>query len=210
MTKKYDPATAKEIIAKSKKMQLDTTDERMQNLPAGVPFERSSIKYNILESLQTGVHSKTTIEFGGYEFSMRLLSTKELRDIDVKVRNLVLNDKSILPEHEDNMRGVFILEKALTSCPEASDGILNANDIDSLDLNYLLGLLDEYRAFVAKCDLSIDNMTDEQFGEVVELIRGKQIHPRDLSHRLLVKVTIFFAGYLDAITQPKDNSPTPQ
>lgn len=207
-TKKYNSQTAKDIIEKSKQINLDESDDRMQDLPHGAPFKRASVKYDILESLATGVHSKATIEFGGYEFTVRLLSTKEIMEIETKARNYVVGEKVVVPYHEKYIDGLHTLAKALASCPEADDGILKVTDLECLDLNFFLGLLNEYRAFVAKCDITLDNMTDEEFSEVVELIRTKQLQLRGLPHRLLVKVATFFMGFYEIITQPTDNTPT--
>lgn len=203
-------AKAKEILDKAKQISLeDIEDPRMDDLPNGVPFARikSGVQYDLLKTMASGIHSRYIINYGGFDFPVRLLSVKELMEVELKARQMVFNDQGFIKEHEGYVREALRLEKALTSCPEASDGVLKLNDLLSLDLNFFLGLVLEYQYFVEKCDLSIDNLTIEDYESIIADIKKKEIPLRDVSPRKLAVIVGILLERLAILTTPVDNSP---
>ncbi len=209
-SKHYDEKQALEILEKMKTIDMENVeDSRIENPDNGVLFERSMINYDILNSLSTGVKSKCKLKYGGLKWEFRLLSVLEYASIDEAVHKFIKSKfkKEMSLEVQGHIRMAVILNRAMTSCPEAEDAILTVDDLIHMDLNAFVGLYREYHVFVEKCDLNLDDMTDEDFFLVLDSLEKKQITYRELSHRILARLAHFYSRYYKLATQLTDNSP---
>lgn len=212
MSKHYSEAAATEILNRMKTIDLEADkDERMLSPDAGVLFERTMIKYDVLDSLATGVKSHCKLKYAGVTWKFRLLSTMEYMQLDSLTEEFIKSKfkKEMSLEVNGYVRMAVILNKAMSSCPEANDSILQINDLIHMDLNAFLGLYQEYSVFVEKCDLSLDTMSDEDFFFVLEAIEKKQLTYSELSHRTLARLAHFYSRYYKLVTQPEVSTPTP-
>lgn len=210
MSKHYDEKEALELLAKIKNIEIETDkDPRLSDPDGGVLFARSMVNYDILDAMATGVKSRAVIKYAGVKWNFRLLSTLEHAELDSLVEDFMkkVYKKEMSFEFRAHVRMAIVLYKAMTSCPEAEDSILKIKDLLYMDLNSFVGLYKEYQLFVEKCDIGIDEISDEAFYEVLELIEKKQLTYRDLSHRMLARMAHFYNHYYKIVTQARDNSP---
>lgn len=211
MSKHYDEKGALELLTKIKNIEIEVDkDPRLSDPDGGVLFARSVVNYDVLDAMATGVKSRAVIKYSGVKWNFRLLSTLEHAELDCLVEDFMkkVYKKEMSFEFRAHVRMAIILYKAMTSCPEAEDSILKVKDLLHMDLNSFVGLYKEYQLFVEKCDISIDEISDETFYEVLELIEKKQLTYRDLSHRMLARMAHFYSRYYKIVTQLKDNTPT--
>ena len=212
MSKHYNEKEAIELLTKIKNIEIEVDkDPRLSDPDGGVLFARSVVNYDVLDAMATGVKSRAVIKYAGVKWNFRLLSTLEHAELDCLVEDFMkkVYKKEMSFEFRAHVRMAIILYKAMTSCPEAEDSILKVKDLLHMDLNSFVGLYKEYQLFVEKCDIGIDEISDETFYEVLELIEKKQLTYRDLSHRMLARMAHFYNRYYKIVTQLKDNTLMP-
>ena len=211
MSKHYNEEEAKSILEKMKSIDIQTEkDERLLSPDVGISAARAKTNYDVLDALATGTKSRAKIKFGGVTWKFRLLSTLEYSQLDDKIAAYIATNfkRELTGEIRGYVRMACTLNMAMSSCPEANDSILTVHDIMQMDLNAFIGLFAEYMSFVEKCDFSFDEISDEKLFEVLELIEKKQLAYSDLSHRVLVRLTLFFSKYYSLYTQLEDSFPT--
>src|SRR5690242_3533000 len=105
----------KKVVVTKKELNAN-----MSHLSDKGKFERAKVQYDKLECMRNGVHSTMELDFDGLLLNLRLLSQKEIHQINVDVRKEInsIPEELRYPGFETFIYTKKILSKATTSCPE--------------------------------------------------------------------------------------------
>lgn len=145
----------------------------MDHLSEQGKFERKSVQYDKLESMRNGVHSNMEVDFDGLLLNMRLLSQREIHQINLDVRREI----NSIPQElrysgfESFIYTKKILSRATTSCPEDKIPALSEDSIDSMTPDQQMILMQIWSDFNKECCPVIDNMTDDQVNNLYDELK---------------------------------------
>lgn len=145
----------------------------MNHLSEQGRFERIKVQYEKLECMRNGVHSNMELDFDGLLLNMRLLSQREINQINIEVRREVNSIPIELryPGFEAFIYTKKILSKATTSCPEDINPMLSEDSIDTMTPDQQMVLMQIWSDFNKECCPVIDNMTDDQVNSLYEELK---------------------------------------
>ena len=196
--------TRKKVIVTKKELRAN-----MDHLSEQGKFDRAkaSSAYDKLECMRNGVHSTMEIDFDGLLLNMRLLSQREINQINVDVRKEInsIPEELRYPGFESFIYTKKILSKATTSCPEANDAFLTEDAIDLMTPDQQMILMQIWSDFNKDCCPVVDNMTDEQVNNLYEELKKNPRQANNFTPWQLRKV-LFLC--LVILTQLLDKSST--
>lgn len=168
--------------------------------------KRMLIKYDRLEAMHSGVHCKTSIDFDGQPFTLRLLSAQERLMASEKAMEEHFKKPQIIQwkPNLDLLMQVHILFYALTPCPEqANEGYaqLKIKDLWHMTENQINRLYQIWMEFDKEKNPDIDNMTEEEFNILLEDVKKKPELLLGASYRQLQRIATFYSLREAVITQ---------
>jgi hypothetical protein len=155
----------KRVVVTKKELRAN-----MNHLSEQGKFDRAKVQYEKLECMRNGVHSNMEVDFDGLLLNMRLLSQKEISQINVEVRKEInsIPEELRYPGFESFIYTKKILSKSTTSCPEDNIGTLSEDTIDMMTPDQQMVLMQIWSDFNKDCCPVIDNMTDDQVNNLYE------------------------------------------
>lgn len=179
----------------------------MNHLTEQGKFDRAKVQYDKLESMRNGVHSNMELDFDGLLLNMRLLSQREIHEINKKVREEINSVPENLryPGFEAFIYTKKILSKATTSCPEDTSPFLSEDSIDTMTPDQQMALMQIWSDFNKDCCPVVDNMTDDQVNNLYEELKKNPRQANNFTPWQLRKV-LFLC--LIILTQLLDKSST--
>ncbi len=142
----------------------------MNHLSEQAKFDRAKVQYDKLECMRNGVHSNMELDFDGLLLNMRLLSQREIHQINIAVRKEInsIPEELRYPGFEAFIYTKKILSKTTTSCPEDVLPMLSEDSIDSMTPDQQMVLMQIWTDFNKDCCPVIDDMTDDQVNNLYE------------------------------------------
>lgn len=158
----------KKVVVTNKEVHAN-----MNHLSEQGKFDRAKIQYDKLECMRNGVHSNMEVDFDGLLLNMRLLSQREIHQINIEVRKKInsIPEEVRYPGFESFIYTAKILSKATTPCPEDPIPGLSEDSIDSMTPDQQMVLMQIWSDFNKECCPVVDNMTDEQINNLYEELK---------------------------------------
>lgn len=177
----------------------------MNHLSEQGKFDRAKVQYDKLESMRNGVHSNMELDFDGLLLNLRLLSQREITQINIDVRREIntIPQELRYPGFEAFIYTKKILSKTTTSCPEDKSPMLSEDSIDTMTPDQQMCLMQIWTDFNKDCCPVIDNMTDDQVNALYEELKKNPLQVNNFTPWQLRKV-LFLC--LVTITQLVDKS----
>ncbi len=165
----------------------------------------------ILDNVTIGAHTKTPINYAGLDLNFRLLTAEEQIAIEKSIIEIQRTEGLFEQFYADYLRIVKILTKALTPSPFKEDGeeILQERDIKLLTLDVLEELYKRYMHFVSLAHKKVQDFTDEEIEDLVELVKKNPEVLISLDRSRLLIVSKYFLTYcvnLEKITKTEQTS----
>jgi hypothetical protein len=190
------------------KRKIVTTKKEMHaninNLTEQGKFDRIKVQYDKLESMRNGVHSTLELDFDGLLLNLRLLSQKEIHNIQIDVRREInaIPQELRYPGFESGIYCRKVLSKATTKSPEDLVPSLSEETIDAMTPDQQSILMQVFSDYNKECSPCIDNMTDEEVGQLYDELKKNPRQANNFTPWQLRKV-LFFS--LLMITKLTDN-----
>jgi len=192
------------IEQKRKKVVVTKKEIRanMNHLSEQGKFDRAKVQYDKLECMRNGVHSSMELDFDGLLLNMRLLSQREISQINIEVRREVNSIPQELryPGFESFIYTKKILSKATTSCPEDMSPMLSEDSIDSMTPDQQMVLMQIWSDYNKECCPVVDNMTDEQVNNLYEELKKNPLQANNFLPWQLRKVLFLCLIILTQLT----------
>jgi hypothetical protein len=136
-------------------------------------FERAKVQYDKLECMRNGVHSSMELDFDGLLLNLRLLSQKEINQVNMDVRREInsIPEELRYPGFETFIYTKKILSKATTPSPEDLIPFLSEDSIDAMTPDQQMTLMQIWSDFNKDCCPVIDNMSDEDVNNLYEELK---------------------------------------
>lgn len=162
----------------------------MNHLSEQGKFERVSVQYDKLECMRNGVHSNMEIDFDGLLLNLRLLSQREISQINIDVRREIntIPQELRYPGFETFIYTKKILSKATTSCPEDKVPTLSEDSIDTMTPDQQVVLMQVWSDFNKECCPVVDSMTDDQVNSLYEELKKNPLQVNNFTPWQLRKV----------------------
>lgn len=162
----------------------------VNNLSQDVKFDRLKVQYDKLESMRNGVHSSLEIDFDGLLLDLRLLSQKEIHQINMDVRSEINKVPQELryPGFESFIYTRKILSKSTTSCPEDKSPKISEDSIDAMTPDQQSALMQVWADFNKECCPVVDKMSDEEIGELFDELKKNPLQANNFTPWQLRKV----------------------
>jgi|SRR6185312_8903291 len=158
----------KKVVVTKKELRAN-----MDHLSEQGKFDRAKVQYDKLGCMRNGVHSNMEVDFDGLLLNMRLLSQKEISQINVDVRREInkIPEELRYPGFESFIYTKKILAKSTTTCPEDILPMLSEDTIDMMTPDQQMVLMQIWSDFNKDCCPVVDNMTDDQINNLYEELK---------------------------------------
>lgn len=181
------------MIEQKRKKVVVTKKEihaNMSHLTEQGKFDRAKVQYDKLECMRNGVHSNMELDFDGLLLNMRLLSQREIHQINIDVRKEINSIPQELryPGFEAFIYTKKILSKSTTSCPEDISPALSEDSIDTMTPDQQMILMQIWTDFNKDCCPVVDNMTDDQVNSLYEELKKNPLQANNFTPWQLRKV----------------------
>ncbi len=179
----------------------------MNHLSEQGKFDRARVQYDKLECMRNGVHSNMELDFDGLLLNMRLLSQREIHQINIAVRKEInsIPEELRYPGFEAFIYTKKILSKATTPCPEDLIPMLSEDSIDTMTPDQQMVLMQIWTDFNKDCCPVVDDMTDEQVNNLYEELKK---NPRQANNFMPWQLRKVLFLCLIILTQLLDKSST--
>lgn len=192
-------------IKKERKKVVYTKKEltaNINNLTEEGKYNLLKINYDKLECMRNGVHSSLEINFDGLLLNLRLLSQREVHQINIEVRKEINSIPAELryPGFDAYIYTKKILSKATTASPEEKIPVLSEDTVDGMTPDQQMTLMQIWSDFNKECNPYIDNMKDEEIGELYEELKKNPQQAYNFTPWQLRKVLIYCLMMITSLT----------
>jgi hypothetical protein len=182
-----------QIIASLEKKNKDPKVKDPRMTPKD-EYEEKKINQDFIDKLYGGVERWHFIEIGADKIPVRLLSRKETDDIARQALAWFMG----LPEIERDPRllarreATLTLFKAMSRSPGCTDPDhllwLNMETVESIPDVFFVNLFNEYKDHCQKYDLNIDTLSDDEYKQILEFLKKKEVSVKQLSRLRLEQI----------------------
>jgi len=187
----------KKVVVTKKELRAN-----MDHISEQGKFDRAKVQYEKLECMRNGVHSNMEVDFDGLLLNMRLLSQREISQINIEVRKEInsIPEELRYPGFESFIYTKKILSKSTTSCPEDLIPTLSEDTIDMMTPDQQMVLMQIWADYNKDCCPVIDNMSDEQVNTLYEELKKNPRQANNFTPWQLRKVLFLCLVILTQLT----------
>ena len=187
----------RKIVSSDKELMAN-----INNLQAEAEGFGIKVDYDKLKCMRNGVHSRMEVNFDGLLINMRLLSQREISQINAEVRVEIngIREELRYPGFDSGIYARKILSKATTRSPEELKPDLAEQTIDSFTPDQQQALMQVWSDFNKECCPVIDDMTDEEVGELYQELKKNPLQANNLLPWQLRKVLFLSLMMLTKLT----------
>lgn len=197
----------KKVVVTKKELSAN-----MNHLSEQGKHDRAKIQYDKLECMRNGVHSSMELDFDGLLVNLRLLSQKEINQINMDVRKEInsIHTELRYPGFETFIYTKKILSKATTPSPEDLIPSLSEDTIDSMTPDQQMVLMQIWSDFNKDCCPVIDNMTDDDVNNLYEELKKNPLQANNFTPWQLRKVLFLCLILLTQLTGKSSTKLSPE
>lgn len=155
--------------------------------------------YNaMIDNINFGINTTTVINHEGVDWKLRLLGADELMEIRIEAAQQAEKRNFIENSYIELLLMKKILVKALSPSPfktEPSKTVWSETDLGLIPHNILEGLFKKYIFFVDKSQTNPTELSEEEFQQILDLVKKNTDLSNGLDRPQLLAVTKYLLPY---------------